>query len=53
MHACTEEMQEEVVTIVEGQDFAEFEETGFYDEDIGCFEAGLSVEGMVSAGLPK
>ena len=53
MHALTEDMQEEPIAIMEGQDIARFEKPGFYDEDIGCFEAGLLVEGMVRAGSPE
>ena len=53
MHRCTEEMQEKAVVIVESQDIARLKEPRFYKKEIGCFEAGMLVEGMVCAGVPK
>jgi hypothetical protein len=53
VHACTEEVHEEVVAVVRCQAIVRLEELGFLSPDICGLEAGLLVEGMVDAGLPK
>ena len=38
VYACTQEVQEEGMALVEGQDVSRFKEPGLEYEDIGCLE---------------